>query len=217
MKNKYNTNLFINLASEIHKNKYDYSKLEYTTAGSKITIICPIHGEFKQEAKYHLKGGGCYQCAKECRKNPRTNIKTFIEKAKKIFKNKYCYDEVNYVNACTKVRILCKEHGFFEQKPKNHLFGNGCKLCFHKRKTSSTEKFIKKVIEIHKNKYDYSLVDYKNNKSNIKIICPIHGEFLQQAAVHLRGANCPDCSRKTDKIAEHFFPEVTLQNLQNKE
>lgn len=51
MKNKYDTNSFINLAIEIHKNKYDYSKLEYTTADSKITIICPNHGEFKQEAK----------------------------------------------------------------------------------------------------------------------------------------------------------------------
>jgi hypothetical protein len=50
MKNKYDTNSFIRLASEVHKNKYDYSKLEYTTATDKITIICPNHGEFKQEA-----------------------------------------------------------------------------------------------------------------------------------------------------------------------
>lgn len=208
MKNKYDTNSFISLAGKIHKNKYDYSKLEYTTAASKITIICPNHGEFKQEAKYHLKGGGCFDCTNESRKNPKTNIETFIKKAKEIFGNKYCYDEVNYINTSTKVKITCKEHGVFEQKPINHLSGNGCKLCFHKRKTTSNEKLIAKAIEIHRNKYDYSFVEYKNNKSNIKIICPIHGLFVQQAAAHLRGANCPACSRKTDKIAEEFFKKV---------
>jgi hypothetical protein len=208
MKNKYDTNSFIRLVSEVHKNKYDYSKLEYTTAADKITIICPNHGEFKQEAKYHLRGGGCYQCVKESRKNPKTNINTFIEKARKIFGNKYCYDEVNYINACTKVKIICKEHGSFEQKPVSHLSGSGCRLCFYKTKTISNDQFINKANKIHKNKYTYLLSEYKNNKSNIKIICPTHGEFVQQAAVHLRGANCPICARKAEKIGKDFFKKV---------
>jgi hypothetical protein len=208
MKNKYDTNSFIRVAAEIHKNKYDYSKSEYTTISNKITIICPNHGEFKQEAKYHLKGGGCYQCAKESRKTPKTSIETFIEKARKIFGNNYCYDEVNYINTLTKVKIICKEHGSFEQKPVSHLSGSGCRLCFHNRKTSSNDQFIDKAIKIHGNKYSYLLSEYKNNKSNIKILCPIHGEFVQQAAAHLRGANCPSCSRKTEKIAGEFFNKV---------
>ena len=29
---------------------------------SKVCIICPEHGEFLQEASYHLKGGGCPKC-----------------------------------------------------------------------------------------------------------------------------------------------------------
>lgn len=38
--------------------------------------------------------------------------------------------------------------------------------------------------EIHGNKYDYSLVEYVNNFTNVKIICKIHGEFLQAPANH---------------------------------
>ena len=46
MKCKYNTNSFIERASRIHKNTYDYSKVEYKTKEDKVCVICPIHGEF---------------------------------------------------------------------------------------------------------------------------------------------------------------------------
>ena len=209
MTKKYDTASFIQLAAQINKNKYNYSNLEYTTLSDKINIICPDHGEFKQEAKYHLRGGGCYKCVKESRKNPKTNINSFIEKATKIFGDKYCYDEVNYIDSSTKVKIICKEHGLFEQKPSNHLFGNGCKLCFHKRKALSYDQFVDKANKVHSSKYSYLPCEYKNNKSNIKIICTIHGEFEQQAALHLRGANCPTCSKKTEKAEENFFKKVS--------
>lgn len=45
MKTKTNED-FIFRVSVIHKNKYDYSKSEYTKSNSKICIICPEHGEF---------------------------------------------------------------------------------------------------------------------------------------------------------------------------
>lgn len=51
-----------------------------------------------------------------------------------------------------------------------------------------TTKFIEKSIKIHGNKYDYSLVDYIDNKTKIKIICSIHGCFEQTPGIHLRGS-----------------------------
>ena len=54
-------------------------------------------------------------------------------------------------------------------------------------KKSNKEEFIKKSYKIHKNKYDYSKVDYKNNITNVLIICPLHGIFNQMPKVHLRG------------------------------
>ena len=49
----------------------------------------------------------------------------------------------------------------------------------------TTEEFIEKAIQIHNNKYDYSLVLYKNIFTPIKIICPIHGMFVQKPIYHL--------------------------------
>lgn len=50
--------------------------------------------------------------------------------------------------------------------------------------------------KIHNFKYDYSKVVYLNMKSNIKIICPIHGEFAQIAEGHLSGRGCIKCAGK---------------------
>lgn len=56
------------------------------------------------------------------------------------------------------------------------------------------DQFIERGNVIHKNKYDYSLVNYIDNKTNVSIICPVHGQYLQQARYHLKGCNCPKCS-----------------------
>lgn len=56
------------------------------------------------------------------------------------------------------------------------------------------EEFIIKANKVHGNKYDYSLIDYKNNKTKICIICPEHGEFWQLANSHLKGYGCPKCA-----------------------
>ena len=44
-------------------------------------------------------------------------------------------------------------------------------------KKKSTIEFVQQAKLIHGNQYDYSLVDYKNTRENIKIICPIHDVF----------------------------------------
>lgn len=56
---------FINRAKSIHGEKYDYSKTMYEGYRKKITIICPIHGEFEQRVLSHLQGKGCPLCGKE--------------------------------------------------------------------------------------------------------------------------------------------------------
>lgn len=37
----------------------DYSKVKYFNRQTKVSIICPIHGEFMQTPAHHLKGCGC--------------------------------------------------------------------------------------------------------------------------------------------------------------
>ena len=75
--------------------------------------------------------------------------KKFIEKANKKHNNKYDYSKVDYINAHTKVCIICPEHGEFWQTPNSHLNGCGCSLCSSNKKMSLNE-FIIKSKEIHR-------------------------------------------------------------------
>ena len=62
-------------------------------------------------------------------------------------------------------------------------------------RTSTTEEFIKKAKSIHGNKYDYSDVNYINNKTKINILCKIHRYFMQTPHGHLYGNKCPKCMK----------------------
>ena len=62
-------------------------------------------------------------------------------------------------------------------------------------KKSNKNEFIKKSKEIHGDKYDYSLVDYINSKTKVKIICKEHGIFVQTPRSHVTGSGCPLCDK----------------------
>jgi hypothetical protein len=136
----------------------------------------------------------------------------FIELANKIHNNLYDYSKINYINNRTNIIIICKIHGDFPQRPEHHLNGCGCPECKNcKRLNNKT--FIEKSNIIHNNKYDYSLVNYINNKTKVQIICPVHGKILQRPDSHLRGIGCKYCgqikSTNTQrKLLENFIIEA---------
>ena len=127
----------------------------------------------------------------------------FVEKAIKMHGNKYDYSKVNFINWKTKVIIICKEHGEFEQLPYCHLKGQNCKKCIiiqqSKKRTNTTETFIKLAKKVHGNKYDYSLVNYINARTKVIIICKIHGQFKQMADSHLSRCGCKNCGNENEK------------------
>jgi hypothetical protein len=128
----------------------------------------------------------------------KSSLEEFKEKANKKYNYKYDYSKSVYIKSTNKIIIICKEHGQFLQKPKDHLFGNGCPKCgIEKRNANialSIQCFIEKANKIHKNKYDYSKSIYKNTSNKIIIICPEHKEFIQKAGVHLQGKGCQKCA-----------------------
>ena len=69
----------------------------------------------------------------------------------------------------------------------------------------SENNFIKQVKEIHGDKYDYSKVEYVNNKTKVCIICPEHGEFWQRPDIHLRGCGCKKCVQKKLSNSDIFI------------
>ena len=192
LRRRKSTEDFIESSINAHGDKYDYSKVIYTTSPSKVTIICPEHGEFEQIALSHMSGHGCSRCSSS---HPRNN-KSFILDAKKIHQDRYDYSKVEYKNNRTKVILICKEHGEFLQTPSEHLVGSGCIDCAGLRK-KTTKQFIEEAILKHGEKYDYSKSNYINSSTKITIVCPIHGEFEQVAYVHLNGGGCKNCSYET--------------------
>lgn len=66
-------------------------------------------------------------------------------------------------------------------------------------KKLTTSEFIARSRKVHGDYYDYSLVSYVSNHTPVKIICPIHGEFLQQPSQHFVGQGCPLCGKNRKK------------------
>lgn len=122
--------------------------------------------------------------------------------------DRYDYSLVEYVNSETKVDVVCKEHGMFEQSPVAHRLGSGCTACWVLRKgyarLSNTDMFITKASLVHKNKYDYSLVDYTKARKKVIIICSKHGEFEQSSHHHLSGHGCMKCSHELTDISKRM-------------
>ena len=145
------------------------------------------------------------------------DIKTlnFIDKAKIIHDNKYDYSLVSYINNRTKVKIGCYVHGVFEQRPNSHLLGKGCASCSNNIRYSANI-FIEKANKVHNNKYDYSLVQYINTRTKVKIICTKHGAFEQIPSHHLNKHGCAECSHDKKKIDISFFIEKSNHVHRNK-
>jgi len=193
--------LFIQKSITVHGNKYDYSKINYINVDTKVTIICPIHGEFQQTSYHHLKGYGCIDCGG----GGKLTIEKFIEKAKKVHGDKYNYSKVVYKNHQTKVMIMCLYHGDFQQTPNKHVSGKqGCPKCITPNVNLTTKEFIEKAELVHSNKYNYSKVSYVNNKTKVTIICSDHGEFRQAPYHHLNGHGCKQCGFERDSKMKLF-------------
>jgi len=184
---------FLEKSKVLHNDKFDYSLVEYVNNRTKVSIICPVHGEFTQIPHSHLSGNGCDKCARIYRKS---TTEEFISKAKLVHNDKYDYSLVEYVESKLNVKIICPVHGEFTQTPSNHLSGSSCHKCncLTGYRKSTTEEFISKAKLLHNDKFDYSLVDYINNRTKVSIICPVHGEFTQTPASHLSGRGCLKCA-----------------------
>ncbi len=218
------TELFIEKAIKLHGDKYDYSKVEYNNAKSKVIIICKEHGEFLQCPTDHLSLNGCKKCGIETYSNKRkSNTYEFIKKAIEVHCDKYDYSKVEYIKSKEKVIIICIDHGEFLQTPTGHLSGKGCIKCAtninanKKNKTKNT--FIEEAIKIHGDTYDYSKVEYINANSTVIIICKEHGEFELTPNKHLsRGDGCKLCGIEQSSIKQRsnkddFIKKAILKHM----
>jgi hypothetical protein len=194
----------------VHGNKYDYSIVEYVNSYKKVKIICPTHGVFEQSPNHHSKGVGCPKCSGYYKTNNEI-IKEFTS----VHGNKYDYTKVEYVNAKTKVTIICPVHGNFERTPNHHLGGSGCPKCRKKRKIYNN--FIPKANLLYSNKYDYTKVEYVDVKTKVTIICPVHGNFERTPTCHLSGQGCPECRKNpiAKSVEQYTIDNVLIRTFKS--
>lgn len=208
--------MFIQRAMEIHKGKYDYNLVEYVNQHTKVDIICPIHGVFRQTPNSHLKGCGCAKCSKR----GRLTTTEFIGKAQEVHGNKYDYSKCEYVNSHKPITIIChsigfdgKEHGEFMQTPNKHLLGRGCPKCG--RKGLSDKERVEELRSIHNNRYEYMNFHYVGKDTKVTVICPIHGKFIQDYTLHrYQQCGCPKCNQsRLEKEVEMLLQSLNIGYL----
>jgi hypothetical protein len=199
---------FSNPINEKHRG-LNYSKAETRAAWngskSKIPIWCDVHGKFFTQlaANHRALGQGCPDCGKKTYQEKRRS-KGFIDAFEKAHGQTYDYSEVEYINSKTPVRIICRKHGPFMQKPNSHLSGHGCPACWEDRRQGFARNrnedyvanYAARAKEVHNNRYEI-LSTPKNAHDLVAFNCPDHGPFLQKAYSHLQGIGCPVCGKIT--------------------
>lgn len=143
------------------------------------------------------------------------SLDAFLILARNIHGDKYDYSKVVYKHSGAEITLTCKEHGEFQQRPKNHLAGAGCNKCRYSKIRVTQSEFISRSKEIHGDKYDYSLSQYRNSNSYVTITCKKHGSFQQRASTHLSGSGCQQCGRlksciKETRTQEEFLRQVKI-------
>ena len=218
---RYSSKEFINSVQEIHKNKYDYSEVNYINSQTKVQIICYIHGPFYMKPNSHFNGQGCPKCGRiSARENIVLDYSIFLERAEKVHANRYIYVEDTYKNYTTKMQMFCSEHGFFEQTPHSHIsMKTGCPLCGKLSAGVSNQKGWEVVsnmfISVHGDRYNYDSSSYLDVSHKMRIECSRHGWFEQKPYQHYFGHGCIKCSDEENaekkKITFLEFIEKSLE------
>lgn len=194
-KSKYDQQSFLKAATEKWGNKYDYSRVKYVNALTKVEII---HDGiiYPQTPLGHLK-------------HPPENFldqEIFLIKARRKWGDKYDYSLVNFVSCAKRVKII-HNGAIYEQLPNNHL-----KYAPERRNIRTHEEFVTDASRVHNNKYSYERAVYVKDNRIITITCPLHGDFEQKAGVHLRGSGCRRCSESIgERRVAKVLDEMGLQ------
>ncbi len=218
---------FVNLSKSIHgENSFTY-KSKYVNTRVYFTLLCNIcNHEYSSRYYNHIvRKDTCSKCSMNAKieRLRKENEKKFIEKSKIIFKD-YNYDYVVYTYYNKEVIIKCDKNHTFRILPYKHLSGIGCEICLRELKRDgkisfdsnkfvevkkrkkikkwTTELFIEESKKIFGDIYDYSLVEYVNLETHVKIICDKGHIFEQQPRCHLAKSGCKECALKewTDKL-----------------
>jgi hypothetical protein len=152
---------FIAKAKQIHRGKYNYDKVNYISNHKKVIITCPKHGDFSQTPANHTHKSNPQGCPK-CSGRFPLNIDEFIIRANEKHDFYYDYSKVVYERMTSKVKIICRFHGEFEQKAIVHLNGSGCQKCRLPKGEQKIQKVLKDLNVRFEQQYSFQDCRYIN-------------------------------------------------------
>ena len=182
-----------------HGGKYDYSRVVYKRQDEKVSIGCPVHGEFLQRPAKHWAGDGCPKCGDErVSEVRRHDLAVWEARAREVHGDRYNYEAIRWERGSAVLTVRCSLHGLFDLRASNHINKKGnCPACSaisrDNAKRLSVGDFTARAAASHDGKYDYRQVEYVTTKDKVTIVCREHGPFRQKADSHLRGSACPKC------------------------
>ena len=160
----------------------------------------------------------------------RLTTDEFITQARQVHGDKYDYSKTVYTSAISKATITCLTHGDFAQRPNDHTSGkNGCPKCkadsIRNSKRSNPDMLERRFNTVHGSKYSYAMDTFHNQRTKMRISCPIHGNFLMSPEKHLNGHGCHKCVGSSgekltayvlDTLGIKYETEKTFNDLNDK-
>lgn len=197
----------IKQAKEKHGDTYDFSKATFVSHKDKWTLICKVHGEFRQRPEATIAGRGCKKCAAIRKGKVRTLSHTEAIRRAKIANPELDFSRAIYMHSSKKWLVGCKTHGFFPQRPVSTWLGRGCKRCSGtgKRLIPYSE-FLVRLANVHGDKYLVVNDEYQGISKPIKMRCKIHGDwdtFGERLVINKSG--CEACHHGGVPKLVYFF------------
>lgn len=154
--------------------KFDFSKADFKNSSSPLAVWCKRHNQWFKNTSYHIvRGAGCPDCKKQkISSKKKLGTQEFVKRSVIKHNNKYDYSLVDYKTLTDPVKIICPEHGVFEQKPREHIQGHGCPLCASTAISSVSQKWLSSLdinlVREHKIAHDsgYYVVDGYDASTN---------------------------------------------------
>ena len=210
---KLTNDTFIFRAKMIHPN-FDFSKCNYINHKTHVTIICPIHGEFKISPLKLLKGQGCAMCSN----NKKLTTEEFIERSKLIHGDLFYYNKCEYISTHKNVILTCKKcNSDFKVLPSNHLHQkHGCPYCNISKLENDMKQFlIEQNIQYEQQKRFKWLgtqsLDFYLPKYNVAIEC--QGEQHFKSIDFFGGKEILKLNIERDERKKHLCEENDVKLL----
>ena len=132
----------------------------------------------------------------------------FISQAVDKHGSLFDYSLANYVNAKTKVNIICKRHGVFSQTADGHLTGAGCPKC-GLEKNGSKRRLDQSAAQEKLNSRGIKLLDtYTTSTAKLTFECSYHHIWVARASHVLHGSGCPTCAKVKRRTTTEFISEA---------